>query len=97
MIRQIGRTTNAIKNLNINGFYIVLNKVSVYHANCIAKSLGRNDIKFVTVLNVVRGYFRGRKVSGYEVDHSVYECGDLEIGFFKELTYLKDNYEQRRF
>jgi len=67
-----GRTTSQMKALPMGGVYVVAHREEKDYCKRLQKHIGREDI-MVLLPNEVWDYGQGRFISGYDVDHDVYD------------------------
>ncbi len=72
--RGTGRTTRQLKELPIDGYFVVHTRKAIGHAKNLACHLGRSDIKVVGPEFLLQNRWHGLSLTGIDVDHWCFEA-----------------------
>ena len=71
--RQTGRTTQQIREAPYGAYYVVHGAHEIRYTKQLARQIGRDDLKFISLGMIGKGMFRGVRIPGLTLDHHAAE------------------------
>lgn len=91
-MRQSGRTTNQLKNCVKDSYFIVQNTNMIPYVKKVLKEIDREDINVESLYFINDQQYRGIKMSGLFLDHSISLNENLIMNLYKVLPALPPYY-----
>ncbi|MCA9496715.1 MAG: hypothetical protein KC589_07235, partial [Nanoarchaeota archaeon] len=91
-MRQTGRTTNQLKNCVKDSYFIVQNTNMIPYIKKILKEIDRKDINVESLYFINNQQYRGLKMSGLVLDHSISLNENLIMNLYNVLPALPPIY-----